>query len=415
MPNLAKILIICDLFPPDVVGGYELRCEEACNWLYENGSDIEVLTTKSAGQHKEHPYPVNRLLEKYPLGQTPSTWSYLKKIYLAIKDNLIFKKVVAKYQPDLIYIWNLTGVSRTLIPLILSSKERKLVDVSSTWLKKVNEQHGPIYGPLRDNQNNKTKSLFKSLLRSLLPIISLNTIQPTYRLEFKNLSGYFTSQWNKQFHTEILDSCRDFKVIYTGIDTNLFPFLEKNWNSMHLNLLYIGRIQKEKGFLLLLEQLEFLNKNVNLPIRLTVLGKFDNPDEEREIREQIANLGVETLIDFKGQVQRTELWQYYQKADFTVFPSIMKEAFSRIPLESMACGTPCISTDNPGSHELFELNAPIILLRRSQDGLLKSIEPFLNKELDYESICNNGRKFVEESFTFDHYMKNVEKLFLNYN
>lgn len=407
-----NILIICDLFPPDVVGGYELRCEEAANWLNNHGYHVEVLTTKFNGPIKAHPYVVNRLLEKYPLGQTPFSWSYLKKLYFAIKDNLILKKVIAKFKPDLVYIWNLTGISRTLIPLIFSSKERKLVDVSSTWLKKVYEQHGPIYGPLHDFHNNKIKSLLKALLKNLLPVISLNTILSTYKLEFNNLSGYFTSKWNRQLHAQFLASCNNFKVIYTGIDTDIFPFYGKDWNPSRVNFLYIGRIQEEKGFLLLLEQLKFIRDCSDLPIHLTVVGKFDNQKKEKEIREQISKLGIETLIDFEGQVQRSELSHYYHEADFAVFPSLTKEAFSRIPLESMACGTPCISTDNPGSKELFDLQAPLILLKRTKEGLRESIQPFIDDKQKYFNVARNGKKYVDDYFTFEHFMKKVQNNFL---
>ena len=76
-----KILIISQLFPPDVKGGYELRCEEACYWLHQKGYQIEVLTSQSEHKENKHPFPVYRRLIKYPNGRTPYEWSSWKKFY----------------------------------------------------------------------------------------------------------------------------------------------------------------------------------------------------------------------------------------------------------------------------------------------------------------------------------------------
>lgn len=410
-----RILIIIDLYPPDIVGGYELRCEETTNWLNNNGYNVEVLTTKSIGLNKDYPYKVDRLLEKYPLGKTPSSWSYLKKLFLAVKDNLIFRKVVAKFQPDLIYIWHCTGISRTLIPYIFNSKERKLIDVSSQWLWKVSTQHGPVYRVIEDNQQKNPNKLLTFFLRMLLPTFSRNTIKRIFKLNFQNAMGYFTSNWNKNFHSKYIDECKKFEVIYTGINLQEFPFCKKKFNNELIKLLYIGRISEDKGFILLLNQLAYIRSISKFDFEVSVVGNFNTDKEKNLIHRLIADLGLENVLSFNGQIKREELSAHYHQADFTVFPSICNEAFSRVPLESMSCGTPCISTDNPGSKELFDQDAPLIFLERSSEGLHKSLDPFLHDQALYEKISFEGREFVENAFTFDHFMKKVQENFLSSN
>lgn len=403
-----KILIVSDLFPPDIKGGYELRCEEVCHWLIKNGYQVEVLTTKSKDMYEEHPFSVNRLLIQYPLGATPSHWTFIQKIFYAIKDNFIFQNVLRRFKPDFIYVFNCTGLSRTLIPNIFNSKIRKIVDVSSTWLLKVYSQHGPIYRMIESNHQKYPHRVFNLFLQLLFPIVSINTIQKKFNLNFHNVEGYFTSHWNKQYHAKYLDKCKEFEVIYTGIDLEAFPYHGRNFDSSTIKLLYVGRISKEKGFLLLLDQLDYLRVNSEREFNLTVIGTHDD-NEKNFFLETIAELDLERSVAFKGQLRREELSVYYQQADFTVFPSVWDEPFSRVPLESMACGTPCISTDNPGSKELFDLNSPLIFLERTKDGLLKGIAPFLDNQEEYARVSRNGREFVEEAFTFDHFMKNVHK------
>lgn len=407
-----KILIICDLFPPEVIGGYELRCEEACRWLSQNGYQVEVLTTKSKDAYEGYPFPVHRLLMQYPFGSTPSTWTFGQKLFFAIKDNLIFKNVIRRMKPDILYVWNCMGISRILIPNIFNSDVRKIVDVSSGWLYKVSSQHGHVYRLIEESHQKYLHKTIVFFLKLLLPIVSLNTIQRTFKLDFQNAEGYFTSRWNKQFHTGYIKECKKFQVIYTGINPAEFPFRQKNIEFSTIKLLYIGRISEEKGFLLLLDQLEHLRSNAKNKFILSVIGNYKDNNDKNSIQAAIARLGLESMLIFQGKIGRDKLFEYYHKADFTIFPSICAEAFSRIPLESMACGTPCISTDNPGSNELFDLKAPLILLDRSRDGLLKSLEPFLRYREEYEKVSLYGRKFVEDSFTFDHFMENVQKKFL---
>jgi glycosyltransferase involved in cell wall biosynthesis len=249
-------------------------------------------------------------------------------------------------------------------------------------------------------------------LKALIPLISLNTIQRKYHLEFNNTEGYFTSRWNKKFHSKHLIECEKFKAISTGIDLRVFPYYEKHINPSSISLLFVGRISEEKGFLLLLNQMDHLRLNSKKKILLTVIGNFKNNDEKNIIQETITKLGLDNKVIFLGKIERNKLFEYYHQASFTVFPSLCNEAFSRVPLESMACGTPCISTDNPGSKELFDLNAPLVFLDRSKDGLAKGIESIFSIDGEYEKVSINGKKFIEERFTFNHFMENVQRHFL---
>lgn len=142
-------------------------------------------------------------------------------------------------------------------------------------------------------------------------------------------------------------------------------------------------------------------------------GEFLNEEERKATLDLIERLGLSKSVIFLGKIERNKLHNFYNKADFVVFPSLTQEAFSRVPLESMACGTPCISTDNPGSKELFELKAPLIMLERSSAGLQKSLEPYLFDSSKLQEISQAGRLFVEQSFTFDHFMEKVQKKFLS--
>jgi len=409
---LIKILIITDLFPPDVSGGYELRCEEACNWLHEKGYVIEVLTTESEYKESNHNYHIHRILKKYTNGSTPKEWVFFRRLYFALRDNYFFRKTLKKFKPEFVYLWHCSGISRSLIPELFHNGVPTIVDVSDKWLWKVSRESGPVYGLFKGKSSNFFKHILKTPLLKLLPLFSFGFLRNKYKLNIKDTIGYFTSRWNYDFHLDEIKDIKHFNVYHTGIDLKYFPSSKRTVIKDTITLLYVGRISTEKGIILLLDQVDYASTQMNVSIHLMIAGKYKNEYEEKLVENKINKMGDDIKLTFLGQIKRNKLFRYYQEADFTIFTSICDEAFSRVPLESMACGTPCISTENPGSKELFDIDAPMILLEYSNDSLGKIITTINYDEAEYNNISIKGRKFIEGSFTFDHFMKKIEVEFL---
>ena len=51
-----KILVLTNLYPPDVIGGYELGCRQVVDALIDRGHDVRVLTTapRTPAPHVPH-------------------------------------------------------------------------------------------------------------------------------------------------------------------------------------------------------------------------------------------------------------------------------------------------------------------------------------------------------------------------
>jgi glycosyltransferase involved in cell wall biosynthesis len=82
--------------------------------------------------------------------------------------------------------------------------------------------------------------------------------------------------------------------------------------------------------------------------RLLIVGEGPN----REKLERIASeLGIARAVLFRGAIGEAELVACYQAADATVVPSTELEGFGLTVLESLACGTPVITTNVGGLPE----------------------------------------------------------------
>jgi glycosyltransferase involved in cell wall biosynthesis len=64
--------------------------------------------------------------------------------------------------------------------------------------------------------------------------------------------------------------------------------------------------------------------------------------------------GVERHVTFAGLVDNTMVARYCAAADLFALPSLL-EALPTVAVEALACGTPVVSSDNPGGLELNDL------------------------------------------------------------
>jgi glycosyltransferase involved in cell wall biosynthesis len=79
------------------------------------------------------------------------------------------------------------------------------------------------------------------------------------------------------------------------------------------------------------------------------------------LEQQARALGLQEHVKFLGYVPDEQLPVAYQAADLTVVPSQSLEGFGLILLESLACGTPVLSTPVGGMPEILQPFQPTLV------------------------------------------------------
>ncbi len=140
-----------------------------------------------------------------------------------------------------------------------------------------------------------------------------------------------------------------YELIPNGLDVERFGGpgitpIEKYMDGK-LNILYVGRLEKRKGFPHLLAAYPQIKEQVP-DARLLVVGAYDKDDREQFVHYARDN-GLRD-VKFIGFIPADELPRYYRTAHVFCAPSTGFESFGYILVEAMAAGAPLVASDITG-------------------------------------------------------------------
>jgi len=139
----------------------------------------------------------------------------------------------------------------------------------------------------------------------------------------------------------------------------------------------------------------------------------DGPLEE-ELRKQVAQLGLVSVIGFVGRIPSEKLMQMYKNGEVNavVLPSIVtlrgeKEGIPVALMEAMSYRIPVISTNTGGIPELLGGGAGLMVPPASAEALAQAIVSVMNDTNLQVRLAEKGYQRVENEFNL---IKNASQL-----
>jgi D-inositol-3-phosphate glycosyltransferase len=189
-------------------------------------------------------------------------------------------------------------------------------------------------------------------------------------------------------------------VIPCGVDMEMFQPHPKNWarSTLGLNasriILYVGRLEPEKGLDLLLDAVALMKDRGGLTV--LILGGGDQDGEEKErLGKRCHELGISENVRPHDAVEHRQMPIYYSAADICVLPSCY-ETFGLATLEAMACGIPVIAGRVGVMAELAGDDGTIVLEERSPENLAAILSNALRDTVFLENMAARTRHSVME-------------------
>ena len=162
----------------------------------------------------------------------------------------------------------------------------------------------------------------------------------------------------------------DYKIIPNGIDYERFsrdlPPIER-YNDGRPTILFVGRLEKRKGFEYRLEAFQRVRWSIP-DAQLLVVGAYSKEDKEPYVwqarREGIGG------VHFIGFVPEDEKPRYFRTCDVFCAPSTGNESFGIVLLEAMAAGRAVVASDIPGYRSVLTSGREGLLVEPGDVGAL---------------------------------------------
>ena len=341
-----KIGVISNLFPPKVCGGYEIGCGQVVEGLRERGENVQVLTSASCPK-QDRDYVWNTLSSSMGVGFSKmSRLAKLRYLFRHENTNLqAFQSFLQKVQPDVLYFWNLSQTSRSMLSLA------RQFDIPYGTFVFDHGLCGVLTDPWLSQFQKVPGNLARGVQRAIMVCMArLISRPPDEKLRF-DFVHYPTEYLRKLLVEAGIESKRWCRIPW-GVDTELFHPAETLPQG---KLLYVGQVSPHKGVHLAIEALGMLKaKYPDLSLHLTIAGRCVSQSYEAELCEVVARYDLKENVSFTGFVEREELPEIYRKHAILLFPSMWEEPMGISVLEALASGLAVISSGTGGSGELFE-------------------------------------------------------------
>lgn len=342
--------------------------------LQLRGHTIHVLTSRHGMNHDQPGGEVERRLLLNGVFDHPLVAHFGDLRAMEITNHRIFQDTVAQFQPDLIHVYSLAGLSKSLVFALRRTRRPTVYDVADDWMRHGlrtdpwlrwwNRPGGPwrskIWRMFLERTGQRTHLDDSAPTRTLkgydrIPQVygtaqDLEGIVPNSITAFRFDRLYFCSHALKEATERAGFRVGHADVIYPGLQTQQYVGELKPSQSPVTKFLVVTPLHPECGVLTALRAVKMLADN-QIPAALTVCGRGDSR-YVAEVRSFVAQhrLPVE-FISVSNPVK--DLPAVYARHDALLHTPEGHEPFSLTPLEAMAAGLPIIATTVGGSGELF--------------------------------------------------------------
>ncbi len=159
---------------------------------------------------------------------------------------------------------------------------------------------------------------------------------------------------------------------------------KKRWAKKEYNILYAGRLSKNKGVDIIINALTLLDKRV----KLTIIGSGDQLENLKKIT--IDN-SLKNRVKFIPFQTRKRLWEYFKNFDTLVVSTKIIEAFCLTAVEAQAHGLPVIYSDIGGTKDVIGKSG-IIFKAGSHIDLAAKINSLL---FNFEALNNYSKLAIK--------------------
>jgi glycogen synthase len=404
-----RVLLLSDLYPPYIKGGAEVVTSAIARGLKDLDHEVMVLTSWYGLSKAQQDGPIWRTLHyassahfhlKHAPWQQFSQLNNYYRQYHNMENAKELLRVIKETNPDVLCIFEIYGIGMSSILKVLPEIKIPIVFyLQSYWW---------LYAHSPDTEQSRLR----------IPQLKKFIIGSVPTLTYTSLIA--VSNAVKQEYVKAGCDPERTSVIHNGVgplflDTPLTRNSDgKDSATSHLDgckaqLLFVGRLNIEKGVLVILKSLDMLvNKQGRQDLHLNIIGD-GNKAYIDELKSFIQDKKLTSTVTFHGKIPQEKLIEYYDHADILIMPSLWQEPFALVTAEAMARELAVIASNVGGTSERITHNVDGLLVEPGDERALTSaIEQLLDNPEERERLAKAARLTVQERFTMDKCIQNME-------
>lgn len=396
-----RILLVSNKCPPDFDGGYELRAFQLAQALRARGHHVDFVTSGYRASYrgeKKDPEWVHRIF-RYSLPSDKSGLArqidrlsmYFRAIRVASENAPALDHFLESRTYDVAYVFGLVRIgfatvqplTQRGIPILWHAGDAHAVDRFSIWPKKF-----PGYDFLLSRTGGKWWAEEKTLNWDNVAVVS----------DFLR----------ERFAASTLPIKR-LIVISRGID---FPLATSFERTAPVPILFMAaRLHPDKGMHHAITALGLVRrKRPELAWKLNIAGQSVTPGYREQLIAQAEREGIADRVAFLDRLPHHEVLSRMREATAFLFCSVWGEPFSSTIIESLACGTPLIGSDDGSILEVVEPNVSgLIYPKNDPTALAAHIEQVLDDPALRLRLAQGGIQVIESRYTMDRILDLTEK------
>jgi glycosyltransferase involved in cell wall biosynthesis len=344
-----RILVVSNIFPPAVEGGYEVECATVVEHL-RSRHRVLVLTS-SRGDGQDGDADVLRRLPFVAPGRARSLLAPLD----AVRAARTTRGMLSSFDPDLVFVWNGASIPQAALRVAETSEVPVAYRICEHWFGRL-WRSDRFMRHLEPGEQG-LRGLWARLMR-------LANRHPALRLDVVRRMPVAVC-WNSEAVRRLSGTLATADV---RLERVVYPATRQGESFADIRrapsaepvIAFIGRIAEHKGTHVAYEALAALRHRHGIPARLFVAGSGDARFRAR-LRRLAAELSITDAVEDRGRLEVGGLIELLSKAHAVVVPSVWDEPAPLVCVEAALARVPVVASNVGGIPEL---------LRNQEDALL---------------------------------------------
>ncbi|QHC57966.1 glycosyltransferase family 4 protein [Rathayibacter sp. VKM Ac-2760] len=378
-----RLLFLSNLYPPQVLGGYEMTCARVAEAMAARGHDVRVLTTPTYLPPEPTSVEVHRTLSLrtyFPLPQTGGEIAQLMHHESAVsrfENTRILLEELRDFAPTHVVAFNLLGLGGLALVDLL-----RRVDAGWMWnlgdrtpnalVDGLPDRVLSVYGA--DRPGHFDRGEIVAVSRSLVESIEAGGID-----------------------------LGEVEVIGRGVEVPVDDGPRGYREGGITRFTFAASLGEHKGVDLVLDAAAELAERTR-DFRVDLYGDGDVDG----YRARASAAGLDGIVTFHGARPREEVLAAHGRADAFLFPTWAGEPFGVAPVEAAAAGCVPIVTASSGVAEFLVGGVDCLKIVRSVPALLAAMSDVVTGAIDLEAYGRRGRIAARGPLSFAHSVELLE-------